>query len=103
MSAPDPRLAVPSDGSRGLEITKSHGATVGKLTVRSALPLQGRPTVGAWRFADHMGPIDVTRRSGPDIGPHPQHGAPDRDLADRGGRRCTMATSQPSNCSPPVS
>jgi len=30
--------------------------------------------VGAWCFADHMGPADVTENSGLDVGPHPQIG-----------------------------
>jgi quercetin 2,3-dioxygenase len=57
-----------------LEITESHGATVGGFTVRRALPRRGRRTVGAWCFADHMGPADVTEGSGLDVGPHPHMG-----------------------------
>jgi redox-sensitive bicupin YhaK (pirin superfamily) len=30
--------------------------------------------VGAWCFADHMGPADVTENSGLDVGPHPHIG-----------------------------
>lgn len=30
--------------------------------------------VGAWCFADHMGPADVTEGSGLDVGPHPHTG-----------------------------
>ena len=33
-----------------------------------------RRTVGAWCFADHMGPAPVTEDRGVDIGPHPHIG-----------------------------
>lgn len=57
-----------------LEVTESHEAAVGRFTVRRALPRRGRRTVGAWCFADHMGPADVTENSGLDVGPHPHIG-----------------------------
>jgi quercetin 2,3-dioxygenase len=57
-----------------LEVTDSHAAQVGRFTVRRALPRRGRRTVGAWCFADHMGPADVTEGSGLDVGPHPHTG-----------------------------
>jgi quercetin 2,3-dioxygenase len=57
-----------------VEVTESHQATVGRFTVRRALPRRGRRTVGAWCFADHMGPADVTEGSGLDVGPHPHAG-----------------------------
>src|SRR4051794_15827812 len=57
-----------------VEVTESHQAVVGRFTVRRALPRRGRRTVGAWCFADHMGPADVTEGSGLDVGPHPHTG-----------------------------
>ena len=57
-----------------VELTASHEAQVGEFTVRRALPRRGRRTVGAWCFADHMGPADVTEGSGLDVGPHPHMG-----------------------------
>jgi hypothetical protein len=57
-----------------VEVTASHTAEVGGFTVRRALPRRGRRTVGAWCFADHMGPADVTEGSGLDVGPHPHMG-----------------------------
>ncbi|GAA2417800.1 pirin family protein [Streptomyces glaucosporus] len=57
-----------------VEIGDSREETVGKIRVRRALPRRGRRTVGAWCFADHMGPADVTENSGLDIGPHPHIG-----------------------------
>jgi quercetin 2,3-dioxygenase len=55
-------------------VTESRPSQVGSLTVRRALPRQGRRTVGAWCFADHMGPVTVTEDQGIDIGPHPHIG-----------------------------
>jgi hypothetical protein len=57
-----------------IEVSDSREARVGSLTVRRALPRPGRRTVGAWCFADHMGPADVSEESGLDIGPHPHIG-----------------------------
>jgi redox-sensitive bicupin YhaK (pirin superfamily) len=55
-------------------VTESREAEVGRFRVRRALPRRGRRTVGAWCFADHMGPADVTEGSGLDVGPHPHTG-----------------------------
>jgi redox-sensitive bicupin YhaK (pirin superfamily) len=57
-----------------IEVTDSRDEQVGKIRVRRALPRKGRRTVGAWCFADHMGPADVTENSGLDVGPHPHIG-----------------------------
>jgi redox-sensitive bicupin YhaK (pirin superfamily) len=57
-----------------LEVSPTHAAKVGMLTVRRALPRKGHRTVGAWCFADHMGPVTVTKERGLDIGPHPHMG-----------------------------
>jgi quercetin 2,3-dioxygenase len=57
-----------------VETTDSHEAMVGRFRVRRALPRRGRRTVGAWCFADHMGPADVTEDAGLDVGPHPHIG-----------------------------
>jgi quercetin 2,3-dioxygenase len=65
---PDP-VAAPE-----LEITESREAQVGAFRVRRALPHRPRRTVGAWCFVDHMGPAEVTREHGIDIGPHPHIG-----------------------------
>ena len=47
---------------------------VGGFRVRRALPRRGMRTVGAWCFADHMGPELITETSGLDVGPHPHIG-----------------------------
>jgi redox-sensitive bicupin YhaK (pirin superfamily) len=57
-----------------LEISESRTATVGRMTVRRALPRRTRRTVGAWCFADHLGPAATTENEGLDIGPHPHIG-----------------------------
>jgi len=57
-----------------VELSDSRDEQVGRIRVRRALPRKGRRTVGAWCFADHMGPADVTENSGLDVGPHPHIG-----------------------------
>jgi redox-sensitive bicupin YhaK (pirin superfamily) len=57
-----------------VEVTPSRASQVGRLTVRRALPQRQRRTVGAWCFADHMGPVTVTEQDPADIGPHPHIG-----------------------------
>jgi quercetin 2,3-dioxygenase len=72
--------APPTDARAGavrsacLEVTPSREATVGAIPVRRALPRRERRTVGAWCFADHLGPELVTETQGLDIGPHPHIG-----------------------------
>ncbi len=48
--------------------------SVGDVPVRRVLPQRPRRTVGAWCFADHMGPVPVSVTDGVDIGPHPHMG-----------------------------
>ena len=55
-----------------LEVTPSRVSQVGALQVRRALPRRNRRTVGAWCFADHVGPVATDL--GVDIGPHPHIG-----------------------------
>jgi len=55
-------------------ITESREASVGPITVRRALPTRGRRTVGAWCFADHMGPLSLTPDRSVDVAPHPHIG-----------------------------
>ncbi len=56
-----------------VELSESRAAMVGTLGVRRALPTRGRRTVGAWCFADHMGPADVEPGAA-GVGPHPHIG-----------------------------
>jgi redox-sensitive bicupin YhaK (pirin superfamily) len=57
-----------------VEVTDGRETMVGAVHVRRTLPRRGRRTVGAWCFADHMGPEEVTETHGLDIGPHPHMG-----------------------------
>jgi len=61
------------DGPGPLEVWASRETVVGDTRVRRALPHRSRRTVGAWCFADHMGPLapDATPTG---IGPHPHTG-----------------------------
>ena len=70
-----PEEALAPTGSPGaIEVLESRASQVGSLTVRRALPRRTHRTVGAWCFADHMGPVAVTEDRGVDIGPHPHIG-----------------------------
>ncbi len=62
------------DVTKGPLILAAHAATVGAIAVRRALPQRQHRTVGAWCFADHLGPAAVARDRGLDIGPHPHIG-----------------------------
>ena len=44
------------------------------MTVRRTLPSRERAFVGAWCFADHYGPDDVSATGGMDVAPHPHTG-----------------------------
>jgi quercetin 2,3-dioxygenase len=44
------------------------------MRVRRTLPQRQRSLIGAWCFADHYGPDDVTRKGGMDVPPHPHTG-----------------------------
>jgi redox-sensitive bicupin YhaK (pirin superfamily) len=81
MSGPVSTVDAPPTDAQGsaarpacVEITASRESVVGAMPVRRALPRIGRRTVGAWCFADHMGPELVTETRGLDIGPHPHTG-----------------------------
>ncbi|UNS95643.1 pirin family protein [Streptomyces tubbatahanensis] len=53
--------SVPLGGPRGM-------------TVRRTLPQRARSLIGAWCFADHYGPDDVSVTGGMDVAPHPHTG-----------------------------
>jgi redox-sensitive bicupin YhaK (pirin superfamily) len=56
-----------------VEVTDSHRAEVGGLTVQRALPRRARRTVGAWCFLDHYGPVG-SHEHVMQVGPHPHIG-----------------------------
>jgi quercetin 2,3-dioxygenase len=60
--------------SAAVEISPSRIAEVGGAQVRRALPQRTRRTVGAWCFADHVGPVSFSGDNPVAIGPHPHMG-----------------------------
>jgi len=60
--------------ARGVEHIADRSARVGALGVRRALPTRGHRTVGAWCFADHMGPELLAEGVDVGIAPHPHIG-----------------------------
>ncbi|GAA4705885.1 pirin family protein [Phytohabitans rumicis] len=44
------------------------------MSVRRTLPQRARTLIGAWCFADHYGPDDVSRTGGMEVPPHPHTG-----------------------------
>lgn len=60
--------ATASSATPALEITPSRAAMVDGQSVRRALPRRGRRTVGAWCFADHIGPSVLDGGTGLGIG-----------------------------------
>lgn len=57
-----------------LQIIEARSQSIGRLAVRRALPTRERRMLGAWCFADHMGPIDVPDLSAISVAPHPHMG-----------------------------
>ncbi len=57
-----------------VQVFPAHEDQVGELTVRRSLPQRKRRMVGAWCFADHMGPVEVEGDGGINVGPHPHIG-----------------------------
>jgi redox-sensitive bicupin YhaK (pirin superfamily) len=57
-----------------LSIEPTREAKVGEATVRRALPRRHHRPVGAWCFADHLGPESSDGGVGTGIGPHPHIG-----------------------------
>jgi redox-sensitive bicupin YhaK (pirin superfamily) len=72
--APDVDTSEPAAPPATVELLPSREAQVGRLQVRRALPRRARRTVGAWCFADHMGPAPADGEGGFGIGPHPHIG-----------------------------
>ncbi|MGH9114375.1 MAG: pirin family protein, partial [Acidimicrobiales bacterium] len=67
-----PAVSAPAVGA--VEVTDSRVAQVGSFPVRRGLPRQARRSIGAWCFADQMGPALVTPEHGLDVAPHPHIG-----------------------------
>ncbi len=72
------------------------------MTVLRTLPQAQRSLIGAWCFADHYGPDDVTQTGGMDVAPHPHTGlqtvswlfAGEIEHRDSHGVRATVRTGE---------
>jgi quercetin 2,3-dioxygenase len=73
LDAPITETATGPEGPE-VQLTEDRVASVGRFSVRRALPRRRRRTVGAWCFADHMGPAEVEGTTGIGVGPHPHMG-----------------------------
>jgi len=69
-----PAIQPAHSPARAVEVIDGRATMVGDLPVRRVLPRRGRRTVGAWCFADHMGPVAVDEFRTVEIGPHPHIG-----------------------------
>jgi redox-sensitive bicupin YhaK (pirin superfamily) len=69
-----PTIQASDSPAQTTEVIDGRATTVGDLPVRRVLPRRGRRTVGAWCFADHMGPVEVDEFRTVEIGPHPHIG-----------------------------
>ncbi|KEF09458.1 MULTISPECIES: pirin family protein [Streptomyces] len=61
----------------GIEVLAPRDVPLGgprAMTVRRTLPQRSRTLIGAWCFADHYGPDDVSMTGGMDVAPHPHTG-----------------------------
>jgi len=56
------------------QLLTAHDAQVGALDVRRSLPTRGRRSVGAWCFAEHLGPVSLRPDQSADVAPHPHIG-----------------------------
>ncbi|MFF7209510.1 pirin family protein [Streptomyces sp. NPDC008238] len=66
-----------SRAATGVEILSARDVPLGgprAMTVRRTLPQRDRSLIGAWCFADHYGPDDVSDTGGMDVAPHPHTG-----------------------------
>jgi redox-sensitive bicupin YhaK (pirin superfamily) len=76
------RCGTPVDGERStgaarVDVLTARDVPLGgprAMTVRRTLPQRARTLIGAWCFADHYGPDDVSVSGGMDVAPHPHIG-----------------------------
>ncbi|MEU9556338.1 pirin family protein [Streptomyces fumanus] len=65
------------DGTTAIEVLTARRVPLGgprAMPVRRTLPQRARTLIGAWCFADHYGPDDVSATGGMDVAPHPHTG-----------------------------
>ncbi|MGH3725594.1 MAG: pirin family protein [Mycobacterium sp.] len=93
------------DGRPVVEILTPREVPLGgprAMTVLRTLPQAQRSLIGAWCFADHYGPDDVTQTGGMDVAPHPHTGlqtvswlfAGEIEHRDSHGVRATVRTGE---------
>ncbi|MFI8194262.1 pirin family protein [Streptomyces sp. NPDC085946] len=66
-----------ADGPLAVEVLTARQVPLGgprAMPVRRTLPQRTRTLIGAWCFADHYGPDDVSLTGGMDVAPHPHTG-----------------------------
>lgn len=66
-----------SEPAAGIQILTAREVPLGgprAMTVRRTLPQRARSLIGAWCFADHYGPDDVSVSGGMNVPPHPHTG-----------------------------
>jgi hypothetical protein len=71
------RDGEPADGKVEVEVLTARDVPLGgprAMRVRRTLPQRTRSLIGAWCFADHYGPDEVSREPGMDVPPHPHTG-----------------------------
>ncbi|MFF4397486.1 pirin family protein [Streptomyces sp. NPDC001480] len=76
------RCGTPADGGRPaaaprVDVLSAREVPLGgprAMRVRRTLPQRARTLIGAWCFADHYGPDDITATGGMDVPPHPHTG-----------------------------
>ena len=76
-SAPVEATCVDGPPTNGVEVLEPRDVPLGgprAMTVRRTLPQRQRSLIGAWCFADHYGPDDVSASGGMDVPPHPHTG-----------------------------
>ncbi|MEU1056969.1 pirin family protein [Streptomyces sp. NPDC005876] len=64
-------------GTAAIEVLTAREVPLGgprAMPVRRTLPQRARTLIGAWCFADHYGPDDVSATGGMDVAPHPHTG-----------------------------
>lgn len=67
----------PAAGAHGVDVLSARAVPLGgprAMRVRRTLPQRARTLIGAWCFADHYGPDDVTASGGMNVPPHPHTG-----------------------------
>ncbi len=74
---PSELICESASGAAAVEVLDPRDVPLGgprAMTVRRTLPQRSRSLIGAWCFADHYGPDDVSVSGGMDVAPHPHTG-----------------------------